>query len=364
MNQVNFKKSGSGRISALVASAGILILAIGAFLYMSLYTIKEWEQAVVLQFGDIVGEPVTESGLHFKLPWQQVQRYDKRLLRWDGNQTTAITRDRRTVNIDVTARWRISDARRFREAIGTERNADGRLNGIIESAVRDEIAKFELYEVVRSSNLILDEEAAPASQSTAVNGAVMDPEEMGDLTTLGASVPGLRQAEDGTYLAGRPIVLQGILNDARRRLEQIDLGIELEDVLIKQLGYIREIEANVYAQMNAELQKIAAGFRSSGRERAEERLGEMQRELAIIQSSAVERAQRIRGEAEAEAIRIYADAFNRDPDFFRFMRSLEASERILGANSRVILSTSSPLYQILSALQQTGWDPEGILPVE
>lgn len=329
----------------------IVVAASAAFLYMSLYTLKEWEQAVVLQFGNIIGEPVRESGLHFKLPWQQVQLYDRRLLRWDGSQTTAITRDRRTVNINVTARWRISDARRFREAIGTERSADARLNGIIESAVRDEIAKFELFEVVRSSNLILDNEQSDFDQKVVLDGETFDSSELGDLATLGASVPRLRTSDDAVYLAGRPIVLQGILSDARRRLAQIDLGIELEDVLIKQLGYIREIESNVYAQMNAELQKIAAGFRSSGSERAEQRLGEMQLELAIINSSAVERAQRVRGEAEAEAVRIYAEAYNRDADFFRFMRSLEAAEKLLGANSTIVLSTQSPLYEILRRVE-------------
>lgn len=331
------------RTATLLGGFGLLLGLAVAFLYLSLYTLKEWEQAVVIQFGDIVGEPKTEAGLYFKLPWQTVQRYDKRLLRWDGNQTTAITRDRRTVNIDVTARWRVSDARRFREAIGSVRSADVRLNGIIESAVRDEIANYELFEVVRSSNRILDASAVDIGTTVAPD-ATFNADE---LATLGAVVPRLRQSEDGAYRAGRPIVLQGILSDARRRLAQIDLGIELEDVLIKQLGYIREIEANVYAQMNAELQKIAAGFRSSGRERAEQRLGEMQRELAIIESGAVERAQRIRGEAEAEATRIYADAYNRDPEFFRFMRALEASERILGQNSTAVLSTQSPLYELL-----------------
>ncbi len=347
-NRSNFRAAGPG--SLFLGGGVLLVVLLGALLYTGLYTLKEWEQAVVLQFGDIVGEPKTEAGLHFKLPWQDVRRYDKRLLRWDGNQTTAITRDRRTVNIDVTARWRISDARRFREAIGSQASADARLNGIIESALRDQIAQFELFEVVRSSNLIREKGEARPNAGSAMANKIIDPDEIADLTTLGATIPQLRQDEEGNYLAGRPIVLEGILEDARRRLAQIGLGIELEDVLIKQLGYIREIEANVYAQMNAELQKIASGFRSSGQERAEERLGEMQLELEIIESSAVERAQKIRGAAEADSIGIYAEAYNDDPEFFRFMRSLEASERILKENSTVILSTSSPLYSILRRL--------------
>lgn len=331
-------------LSTLLAGALVLIIAIGTFLYFSLFTVREWEQAVVLQFGEVIGEPVTEAGLHFKLPWQTVRRYDRRLQRWDGQQTTAITRDRRTVNIDVTARWRIVDAARFLETIGETRLADSRLNNIIDSAVRDEIAKYELFEVVRSSNRILEAESLDIGAAIYDEVADFDADE---LATLGAVLPRLRQDEEGIYRAGRPLVLQGILSDARRRLAQNNLGIELEDVLIKQLGYIREIESNVFAQMNAELQKIAAGFRSAGRERAEQRLGEMQRELAIIESSAVERAQRIRGEAEAEATRIYAEAYNRAPALFAFLRGLEALQTTLGKNATLVIGNDSPLFELL-----------------
>src|SRR5690606_4788253 len=108
-------------------------------------------------FGEVIDEPKTEAGLYFKMPWHKVERYDRRLQRWDGSQTTTITRDRRTINIDVTARWRVNDARLFRETIRSINQADSRLNGIIEGAFKDEIAKFDLYEVVRSSNRIMED---------------------------------------------------------------------------------------------------------------------------------------------------------------------------------------------------------------
>lgn len=339
-------KPGNAQVGLL---ALIVVLIGGGFiLYRSAFTINEWEQCLVLQFGEVIGEPITDAGLHFKAPWQDVVIYDSRLLRWDGSQTTTITRDRRTINVDVTARWRVSDARLFRESIGSISQADTRLNGIIEGAVKDEIAKFELYEVVRSSNQILSEkdiEITVAGQSETFEDIEAD-----ELATLGAVLPRLPMRGD-EYLAGRPIVLQGILTEARRRIDQIGLGIHLDDVLIKQLGYISEIEANVYAQMNAELNKIAAGFRSTGRQRAEERLGEMQRELAIIDSSAIERAQRIRGEAEAQSTLIYAEAFNADPEFYKLIRSLEAYEKILQENTSVVLSTDSPIYQLLRKVE-------------
>ena len=349
-HQTNHTRSSRRGNAAIAALSVIALLALLGFLAsFCLYTVNEWEQAVVIEFGQVKGEAVTEAGLYFKLPWQKVDTFDSRLLRWDGNQTTAITRDRRTINIDVTARWRISDARRFRETIRSEHLAESRLNGIIEGALKDEIAKFDLFQVVRSSNRILEESLEDI-------GMVIEDADLGDietdnLATLGADLPRLEQRADGTYGAGRPIVLQNILTEARRRIEQVDIGVHLEDILIKQLSYIRTIESNVYAQMNAELQKIAAGFRSSGRQRAEERLGEMQRELAIIESSAVERAQRIRGEAEAESIHIYANAYNQDPEFFRLLRTLEAYEKILGSNTRIVLGTDSPVYELLKRME-------------
>jgi len=326
----------------------IALLLVAGTAWTSLYTISEWEQAVITEFGEVVGDPVTDAGLHAKLPWQQVRRFDSRLQRWDGRQTTTITRDRKTVNVDVTARWRINDAKQFLEAINSINQADTRLNGIIAGAVKDEIAKYDLYEVIRSSNRILDIK----EEDISIN---LDSDEMAEISveevaTLGSDLPELRQAPDGDYLAGRPIVLKGILEEARKRLAQIGLGIDLEDILIKQLNYTQEIESNVYAQMNAELEKISAGFRSNGRKRAEQRLGEMERELARIQSEAEQRAQLIRGQAEAEAIKIYADAYNEDPEFYRFLRTLEAYGKSLGPNSRILIGSGSPYFELLNSI--------------
>lgn len=329
-------------IGAIVATLAALTA------WTSLYTLNEWDQAVITQFGEVVGDPVTEAGLHAKLPWQQVQRFDSRLQRWDGRQTTTITRDRKTVNVDVTARWRINDAKQFLEAIRSINQADTRLNGVIAGAVKDEIAKYDLYEVIRSSNRILDLDTEELSID-------LDPDQLDEISvtevaTLGSDLPELRQAPNGSYLAGRPIVLEGILQEARKRLAQIGLGIELEDILIKQLNYTQEIESNVYAQMNAELQKISAGFRSQGKKRAEQRLGEMERELARISSEAEQRAQLIRGQAEAKAIRVYAEAYNQDPDFYRFLRTLQAYQNGLGANSRILIGSGTPFFELLNSL--------------
>ncbi len=338
-------RSGSAQVSAI-----ILVAALAFLVYNSLYTVNEWEQAVVTQFGEIKGDPVTEAGLHFKLPFvQQVHLFDRRLLRWDGSEWTLYTKDRRAIVVDVTARWRIVNARAFLESIGGDTaRALVRLDGIIEGAVRNEISQYDLFEVVRSSNLILDrDEDIPAV--VIEDGEEIIPEDL-DLTTMGGEMPPLELDADGNYTAGRPVVIAGILNRARERLEEIGLGIQLEDILIKQVNYTAAIEENVYRQMNAELQKISAGFRSLGQQRAEQRLGEMERELATIQSEAVERSERIRGIAEAEAINIYAEAYNADPEFFTFLRTLQAYEQALGKNSTLILGTDSPLFELFKAL--------------
>ncbi|MBC2602322.1 protease modulator HflC [Puniceicoccus vermicola] len=335
----------------------IAAIVLVAAAWTSLYTISEWEQAVITEFGEVVGDPVTQAGLHVKRPWQQVRRFDSRLQRWDGRQTTTITRDRKTVNVDVTARWRIDDAKQFLEAVNSINQADTRLNGIIAGAVKDEIAKYDLYEVIRSSNGILD--IKTEELSIKLDSGDLEEISVEEVATLGSDLPELHQSTDGAYLAGRPIVLQGILQEARKRLAQIGLGIALEDILIKQLNYTQEIESNVYAQMNAELQKISAGFRSNGKKRAEQRLGEMERELARISSEAEQRAQVIRGQAEAKAIRIYAEAYNQDPGFYRFLRTLQAYDKGLGGNSRILIGSGSPFFDLLNSIDSTDSAAEG-----
>ncbi|MEX2381900.1 MAG: protease modulator HflC [Opitutales bacterium] len=344
------KKKKAGNVNPSVI-AGAVLAALLLFVGVnSVYTINEWEQAVITQFGEVRGEPVTAAGLHFKMPYHAVQIYDKRLLRWDGSETRTITRDRKTINLDVTARWRVSDAKRFRESIQTVDQADSRLNGIIAGTIMDKIAEFDLYEVIRSTNQILQVGGQPIGGALEGEDAEELDIDLEEFATLGGELEELRRDAQGEYGAGRPVVLDGILAEVRERLENINLGIHVEDVLIKQLNYTTEIESNVYDQMNAELAKISAGFRSHGNRRAETRLGEMQRELDSIESNAIERAQILRGQAEATSIEIYADAFNRSPGFYQFLRGLETYEKILNQNGTLIIGTDSPLFDLFKHL--------------
>ncbi len=354
---------GMSRAGAFTLGFGLILLVVGAvLLWLCLYTVRPWERALVLQFGEL--RHVTEEpGPHLKWPWQQVEHFDVRLLRWDGEETSTVTADRRRVHVDFTARWRIDDLERFREAIGTIPQATARLGGPIEGAVRDEIARHDLFEVIRSTNQILDivKEGEQQRELLAEEMGEEFDEEIAveEVETLAAELPALETDEEGRLVAGRPIVLENMLEDARRRTEQ-RFGIHLEDIMIKQLSYTAEIEDNVYRQMNAELEKIASGLRSRGRERAEALLGEMQRELDRIEGAADRRVDELRGEAEARAIEIVAEAHGRDPDLFGFLRRLEAYENTFGENHTLLLSTDTPFHRALRNITPETLEPADV----
>lgn len=347
-------------LGSVIGLLVILAIILVAALWFCLFTVKPWEKALVLQFGE-VRYAVEDAGPHLKWPWQQVVHYDGRLLRWDGEETSTVTADRRRVHVDFTARWRIADPQRFREAIGTIPQATSRLSGPIEGAVRDEIARHNLYEVIRSSNEILEIVRASEQQRELLEGELGEGLEeeidVEEVETLAAELPELDTDEQGNLVAGRPIVLQNMLADAKNRTED-RFGIHLEDILIKQLSYTSEIEDNVYRQMNAELEKIASGIRSRGRERAETLLGEMQRELDRIEGGADRRVNELRGEAEARAIEILTAAHGRDPELFGFLRRLEVYENIFNENHTLLLGTDTPLYRTLREINPIDEAPD------
>ncbi len=325
-----------------------IVLVTGTLLFVaanSVFIVREWEQVVVTRFGRIQGAPIQEAGLHWKRPFiEETHRFDRRLLRWDGTPFTLYTADRRTIHVNVTARWRIENAAVFLPRARTVDEANQRLYQLIEGALRDEIGRYDLFELVRSTNHILGEAEIPLRMEADAAEDI----DLREIATLGRETRELPADARGNYLAGRPVVTENILEEARKRIEEARLGIFLEDILIKQLNYTRDIESNVYAQMNAELEKISTGFRSHGRKNAEQQLGEMEKELAWIEGASEEEVQRIHGEAEAEAIAIYAEAFDRDPEFYRFLRNLETLEKVLSDRSSLVLSTDSVLFDLLT----------------
>ena len=304
---------------------GILVVVLVVVAFGSLYILREGEQAVVLQFGRPVGGPVTEAGLHFKIPLiQEVRRFEKRLLIWDGDPTQIPTAGREFIWVDATARWRIVDPLRFLQSVATESGAQSRLDDIIDSVVRDLVSANPLVELVRSSSW------------QTPKGEVLEeaPKEV---------VEELKK-EIGL---GREGMTRAILAEVRKVTPQY--GIEVVDVRIKRLNYVESVREKVYARMTSERKRIAARFRSEGEGQSAEILGNMEKELREIRSRAYRTVQEIRGKADAAATKIYGRAYGRDPEFYAFSRTLEALKEDQNKNSVIMLTTDSDYYKYLKA---------------
>ncbi len=305
---------------------GILVLAAAALGMTALFVLDEAEQAIIVQFGEPRGDVITTPGLHVKLPWQEVRRFDKRLLVWDGDVTQIPTLGREFILVDSTARWRINDPLQFLRSVRDERGARTRLDDIIDSVVRDMVSSTELEEIIRSRDWSVDleklEDPARAKREAA---------ELQQRPKL-----------------GRELLEQEILQRARRLMPE--LGIELTDVRVKRVNYIESVRKQVENRMIAERQSIAERFRSEGQGRSQEILGEMERELRTIRSEAARKAEEIRGRADAEATGIYGKAFGADAEFYAFFRTLE-NYQVLGENTTLMLNADSDFFRYLERVR-------------
>jgi membrane protease subunit HflC len=321
------------KITLIVIAGG---LSLG--LYNSLYTLEEGLQAVVVQFGRPVGETVTEAGLHLKLPFvQEVLQFEKRLLFWDGDPNQIPTKGREFIWVDTTARWRISDAKRFLENVASEEGAQSRLNDILDSVVRDQVSSSDLVELVRSASWTIPDDE------------------------LLKDVPKEQEEELKREIArGREEITRTILAEAQKIIPQY--GIELVDVRIKRLDYVKSVREKVYERMISERKRIAAQFRSEGEGRSAEILGTMEKELRKIRSTAYRQVQEIKGEADADATQIYGNAYNRDPEFYAFLNTLESYQESTNPNSVLLLTTKSDFYQYIKSARPTTPAPDASVP--
>ena len=298
----------------------VAVLLVGLFLAgSSAYIVSEFNQAVITQFGEPVGEPITEPGLHFKIPFiQTANMFEKRFLEWDGFPNQVPTRDRRFIWVDTYARWRITDPLLFFQRLRDERGAQSRLDDILDGETRNSVARHDLIEIVRTSN------REPAD----------------------ATATGLEEAEVlAPIVTGREQITHEILEAAAAAVGE--LGIELLDLQFKRINYIADVREDVFSRMIAERQRIAAEFRSEGQGESARIQGERERDLARIQSEAFRAAEEIRGTADAEAIDIYADAYSEDAAFYAFTKSLETYERTMDPGTFLILGTDSDLLRFL-----------------
>ena len=309
-------------ITIIVVVLLIVVLSSGMF-----YIVEEGEQVVITEFGRPVGEPIVDAGLKFKTPFiQQVHSFEKRILEWDGSPNQIPTKDKRFIWLDTTARWRIVDALKFYQALGTEVLAQSRLDDIIDSAARDLVTAQLLIEAVRNSNMVLERKPETLEEEA------------------GQSTEKLEEIS-----MGREKITQEILAKAQTALPRF--GIELVDVQIKRINYVEEVREKVFTRMISERQRISEKYKSEGEGEAADIMGQKKKELERIQSEAYKEAEQLRGAADAQAIQIYAEAHGKDPEFFAFLQTLETYRKTNNASTKLILSTDSELYKYLKDSQ-------------
>ena len=283
-------------ILAVVVAAALLVVS-GA-----LYSVDETKQVILTQLGKPVGDPKSEAGLKFKIPFiQQVNPVDKRNLEWDGSPSNMPTKDKLYIAVDLFARWRIVDPLQYFLRLRDERSAQSRLDDILGSETRNAVAKHELIELVRTTKGRTPLRDASLSEA--------------DLATLGGLVP-IRK--------GRALVEQEIFEAAAPKVEVF--GIELTDIRFKRVNYNESVRPKIYERMISERRQIAERFRSEGNGEAARINGNRERELNRIRSEAYREVEEIRGDADAKATEIYASAYNQSAesvDFYEFQKTMD-----------------------------------------
>jgi membrane protease subunit HflC len=299
----------------------VIVVVIIFFLAGPMYVVDETEQVVITQFGKAIGKPKTEPGLYFKIPIiQQVNRFRKNLLDWDGDPGQIPTLDKTFLWVDTFARWKIVDPLKFFETVNNETAALGRLDDIIDPAVRNFITSYPLIETVRMTNRELD--------------------------TFEAGIDKVQEISPlGEVKTGRAKIVKGIMEQARPKLAEF--GIELVDVKIKRINYVEEVQKSVYARMIAERKQIAEKFRSEGLGEARKIVCDKEKDLKRITSEAYRTAQEIKGKADAEATTIYAKAYGLDADFYSFVNTLDIYKETLDKDSTLVLSTDSEFFKYM-----------------
>ncbi len=304
---------------------GVIVFIVLLVLSGAVFTVDETQQCIITQFGDPVGDPITSAGLHFKMPIiQKATFFEKRIMEWDGDRNEIPTKDKKYILLDTFARWRIADPLKFYQSVNNQRAALGRLDDIIDGVTRDFISENVLIEVVRTSNRVM---------------AVASEEESGFIDP----------ADSLLIEHGRLKITEQILEKVQQTVPQY--GIEVLDILIKQVNYNDEVRKKVFDRMISERQRIAHLYRSQGQGRRAEIEGEMKKELQRIDSEAYRTAQEIKGRADAEATQIYANAYTRDPQFYSLIQTLDSYRQTLDSTSTLILSTDSEYLKYLKQVK-------------
>jgi len=323
-----------GGASALIILVGLGLLVLSS----SAFTVQETEQAIILQMGEPVGDAVTTPGLHFKLPFiQEARTFEKRWLEWDGAANEMPTKEKTYIWVDAFARWRISDPLKFYTSVRDERGAQSRLDDIIGSETRNVIAAYNLIDVVRETNrnfaVVMDVDVDSDTPVAAVGA------DDGDQAPRVGLVGDRHGAAPENVEVGRTRITAAILEKARGAMP--DYGIELVDIQFQRVNYTESVKRKILERMISERKKFSDRYRSEGEAAASRIDGQKNRDLKTIESESYRQVQQIRGTADARATAIYAKAYNRDPKFYRFMKTLESYEATIDENSWMVLSSDS-----------------------
>jgi membrane protease subunit HflC len=274
--------------------AGIIVVVLIIITTQSLYRVDQVQSALVVQLGKPV-KAVTTPGLHIKKPFmQQVIHFDKRLLIYDAAPSVIITKDKKNLVVDNYARWKIVDPLKFYQTVRNETGAQSRLDDIIFSKLREELGRHNLQDIVAKTRSSLMEVVTKKTNEAALL-----------------------------------------------------FGIEVVDVRIKRAELPPENERAVFERMRAEREREAKRYRSEGEERALAIRAQADREKTILLSEAHRKSQVLKGEGDAIATRLYAEAYRKDPEFFYFLKTMEAYKKVIGERDTFVLTPENEFFRYL-----------------
>ena len=280
----------------------IIFVSTGPF-----YIVNEGKQVVITRFGSIVGTH-TEAGLYIKIPFlDKVTTYPKLVLSLDGDEQRIPTKENQFIIVDTTSRWRIADPAKFYESFTTLDNAYNKLSDIIDSSTRTVITQNKLSEIVRSSNIINDIKQNDSDEDE-------DTKEIENLVNENNS--------NDLILKGRGELCKQMTMEANKLVPEY--GIDLIDIVPRQIKYSDELTESVYNRMIKDRNQVAQAYRSRGEGKKAEWLGKLESDKRTIASEAYRKSEEIKGNADAQAAAIYAAAYNKDPEFYTFWKSMES----------------------------------------
>src|SRR5271157_5256334 len=282
------------KILAAAIAGGLLLV------YLTFYTTRETEFALITQFGRPV-RTVMNAGLHMKWPFQSILRFDRRLRIYNPRPTEFLTRDKKNLVIENYVAWRIEDPDRFVKSVGDTASAEMRLHDIIWSGLSAALGTLDLESLVSAS---------PGKVQAAA---------MLDMLTTHADLTALEQ-----------------------------YGIHVVDVHVKRLNLPEQNKQSVFARMRAERERIAMQYRAEGEEQALTIRANADREKEEILSAAYKEAEKTRGQGDAEATRIYGQAYSKNPQFYKLLRTLESYKKVLDDKTTIILNSDSELLKVLT----------------